>query len=124
MNPILPLQQRFEQAALGYHATLKHSLDQAVSEASDKDYAYTYYRRTLLERHPDIPYNSAFFQVLSATFLHNLRVCPSDAVENTLNTLPQIREICNDALEAALGGKPPELYAELMESEGCSPEEI
>lgn len=116
--------QQFDKAAAHYYDVLKLGFIEEVDKATNKLYAYLHCRKVFFERNQFIPYYSAFFQNLKAAYVHFFNMNEANSIEETLNYLPTIREISTRMIQECESGKLPDLYADLIEHEGCSLEEI
>jgi len=99
MEANLPPEGQFPKAVEHFYTLLKKAYLEKVEKALDKDYASNFCRRVLFEENKWIPQYSVFYMELVARYSHHYKMGDSDAVEQTLSFLPQIRQIASDVVE-------------------------
>lgn len=99
MEANLPPEAQFSEAVEHFYSLLKMAYLERIEKAIDKDYASNFCRRVLFEENKWIPRYSVFYMELVARYSHHYKMGDSNAVEQTLSFLPQIRQIASDVVE-------------------------
>ncbi len=82
----------FDSTVEAYFNLLQFTYEVQISKADNKKYARAHFRLILFEKHPKLPRDSFFFDMLSKLFLHNYRLKRDSALINTFDQLYIIRE--------------------------------
>lgn len=106
----------FKLAITSHTEILRREYLKLIEQTKDENYAKQHYQTILFKENPMVPYASVLFNELTHTFNHYQRLFgEQEAFSKTIELLPQIRHIANNALLMAKQfqvNKKPDLLAD------------